>query len=154
MAVKFRPATIEDCFFFEVNMRDADKAEARCISNKEYGDLLIDCLTSSHEAHVAFVPGEKPFAMFGIGKSSAFGDGVPWMVATNAIGEHRKFFFKTAKQLVEVWLDSYGRLWNIVHEDNVLAIFFLKRLGFSFGERAWGLGKSVMIEFYKVKEKS
>lgn len=154
MEVNFRKATIEDCFYFEVHMRDADKAEARCISVKAYGDILVDCLTFSHESHVAFFPGEKPFAMFGVGRSSALGDAVPWLVATNDIMKCKKFFYKTAVRVLAAWLDCYGRMWNIVHEDNVLAVFFLKRLGFKFGEKSRGLGKAVMIEFYMDKEKS
>lgn len=154
MEVKFRKARIEDCFYFEMNMRDADKKEAACISTKASGDLLVDCLTHSVEAHVAYYEDGTVFALFGLCRSSALGTAQPWMVATDDIMKCKKFFFKTASEIIAAWLDAYGRLWNIVHEDNTLAVLFLKRLGFTFGEKAWGLGDSVMIEFYMDKGKS
>lgn len=152
MEVKFRKARVEDCFYFEEHMREADKIEAACVSTKARGDLLFDCLNHSSEAHVAYFDGGNVFAMFGVGKHTALGDGVPWMVATDEILLCKKMFFKTAKQVLGAWLNSYGRLWNIVHTDNDKAIYFLKRLGFTFGKKAWGMNESVMIEFYKTNK--
>ncbi len=152
MAVNFRPAKVEDCFYFEEHMRDQDKIEAACISIKARGDLLIDCLTHSDESHVAYTDDKKkPFAIFGVGQSSALGDGVPWFCATDDLIFNKKLFLKCSKEILEAWLNMYGRLWNVVHQDNDKAINFLTHLGFTFGEKAWGLNESVMIEFYKEK---
>ena len=95
---------------------------------------LRDGLIASTLSFTALVDG-RPEAMFGLVVTSALnGEGTPWMLGTDAIYDHPRAMLRWGPRFVAAMLDSTPALSNLVAVDNVRAIRFLRRLGFSIGE--------------------
>ena len=95
---------------------------------------LRDGLTASSRCFTALVDG-RPEAMFGLVVTNALnGEGTPWMLGTDAIYLHPRAMLRWGPRFVAAMLDSTPALSNLVAVDNVRAIRFLRRLGFSIGE--------------------
>lgn len=76
---------------------------------------------------------EVPVCMFGVAAVDILaGMGQPWLVTSNAVARHERMFLRRCRAVVDAMLRSYPRLTNIVHDDNVRAIKWLRWLGFEF----------------------
>jgi ribosomal protein S18 acetylase RimI-like enzyme len=91
-----------------------------------------------------------PVCMFGVAPIDMLaGLGQPWLVTTNAVARHERVFLRRCRPVVAAMLDSYPRLTNIVHADNVRAIKWLRWLGFKFKGEAIRVNDVAFRQFRK-----
>jgi len=114
-------------------MREADIIECRAMGHSPK-QALREGLVASSLCFTALLDG-RPEAMFGlVVKSALAGEGTPWMLGTDAVYHHPRTMLRWAPRFLAVMLDSTPALSNLVAVDNVRAIRFLRRLGFTIGE--------------------
>ncbi|GAA0335375.1 hypothetical protein GCM10009087_52220 [Sphingomonas oligophenolica] len=114
-------------------MRADDVIECAAMGHRPK-QALRDGLTASSLCFTALVDG-RPEAMFGLVVTNALaGEGTPWMLGTEAIYRHPRAMLRWGPRFVAAMLDSTPVLSNLVSVDNVRAIRFLRRLGFSIGK--------------------
>ena len=114
-------------------MREADFVECRAMGYSPK-QALREGLTASSLCLTALLDG-RPEAMVGLVVTNALGgEGTPWMLGTEAIYDHPRTMLHWGPRFVAAMLDSTPALSNLVAVDNVRAIRFLRRLGFSIGE--------------------
>lgn len=114
-------------------MRRADVVE--CVAlGRTPKQALRGGLSSSIPCLTALVDG-RPEAMLGLVVQSALGgEGIPWMLGSDAIYDHPREMIRTGSALVAAMLDSTPSLTNVVAGENIRAIRMLRRWGFSIGE--------------------
>lgn len=114
-------------------MREADIVECRAMGQSPKQALCAG-LASSTFCRTALVGGRAE-AMFGLVVQSALsGEGIPWMLGSEAIYAHPRAMLRQAPRFLAAMLDSTPTLFNLVAQDNARAIRFLKRLGFRIHE--------------------
>jgi len=90
-------------------------------------------LTSSSFAWTAFVDGRAE-AMFGLVIASALtGEGLPWMLGTDAIYRHPREMIRWGPDILATLTDSTPRLSGLVGRGNTRAIRLLQAWGFQIG---------------------
>lgn len=121
----YRPMTKEDIVdVLALDLRKADRAEAKAALNAGSADALAYSLANSVEVWVVIHLG-KIEAVFGI----CLG-GIPWFLATDKFKEFKITFAKESKSMVKALLRKYGTLQNTVDSRNEDAIKWLRWLGF------------------------
>ena len=114
-------------------MRKIDKLECRCVGYTPKEALEV-ALGSDTVTYTAFDPYDVPFAMFGTGFLNYEGDGYVWMLATDALFDHKFDFLKGSKFVVNTLVEPYKEARNFVHKDNKASIAWLKWCGAEMGE--------------------
>lgn len=140
------PATIHHAAIIAANIRPDDKAELAACGYKPLPAILVSLNASTH-AWTGMVDGE-PICIFGV---SPWGDdtGRPWMVGTEQIVKHQKIFLRYCKKCVAIMQDNYSLLHNYVDDRNLLAVKWLKWLGFKFDEATpYGPDGLPFLHFY------
>lgn len=116
-------------------IRQADRDEVRAshgITDME--ECLLNCMKYSSEAWAWVVDG-RPIAAFGIAPGSFLTrEGIPWMLATDALYAHKYAFMKYAMIILHYWMTEWNVLTNWVDARNTRSIRWLKKLGFVFHE--------------------
>lgn len=97
-------------------------------------DSLANLKRDSVRSRAAYVDG-KLVAVYGVMSRTALGGiGNPWLAATSEIEKpqvRRVFIERTREEFT--WLsEGFYRLWNVVLDKNVVAIRWLKWMGFNF----------------------
>lgn len=102
--------------------------------------VLRSALSVSHHAYTAWV-GEEVMCIFGIADMSVLGGrGCPWLVGSDLIDKHRRWFLSRCKEALPIISQSYSHLENCVDARNVRAIRWLRWLGFTIHPAApWGI---------------
>lgn len=125
-AVEVAPATPADAAWVEANLRAADAAEMRALARGP-GEVLR-CVERSRWALAARVDG-TPACVFGLADGA--GVGVPWLLGTDLVAQHRRVLVRHAPAYIGQMLAESGRLWNVVHARNLQAVRWLRRAGFT-----------------------
>jgi ribosomal protein S18 acetylase RimI-like enzyme len=114
-------------------MRECDVIECRAMGHSPKQALRAGFIGSSL-CWTATVDG-RPEAMFGLVVRSALGgEGVPWMLGTEAIYQHPREMLRAAPGVLATFFNSTPRLSNLVAVSNARAIRFLRRCGFEIRE--------------------
>jgi hypothetical protein len=114
-------------------MREIDKLECR-IAGHSPKDAIRLSLAGSARAWTAKAEG-RPIAIFGVSPISLLGgEGSPWLLLTNEAMKYRKALWRDVKAFHEIMHSDYPILSNVVHDENAVAINWLRRLGYSIGE--------------------
>lgn len=100
----------------------------------------VDCLTVLIDGH--------PEAMMGLTpKNLIEGEGMPWMLGTDAIYAHARAWLALMPQVVKLFCDSTPRLTNLVGRKNARAIRLLRRCRFEIGEEVTVIGGVEFVTF-------
>lgn len=135
MRVEIRPLSDIDLELMADQMRPMDRYEFDVMSS---GEGCLECLQHmlrrSHRARAAYVD-DNLVAVYGVLTPTLMSDvGHPWLAATDMIERpdvRREFIRCTRSELL--WLsDGFSSLWNIISDKNVIAIRWLKWVGFHF----------------------
>lgn len=151
MFVEFNTFAISDIDDLIKDVRDIDRLEFELMSNGEsLHDMLSDLHAKSIRARTARVDGHV-VAIYGMIRQTILGGtGNPWMIATNEIYKtnvRRAFLQNTKRELA--WLaGDLNYLWNLVHSKNVIAIRWLKWIGFKFDGSGFVSGEHEFLKFY------
>jgi hypothetical protein len=127
-------ATREDIRYIAQNLRETDRREAAGLFGPEIGKAVWDSALRAKECYAA-LDGETPVALFGVGQCPMrVTNGVPWMVGTEHLREHRKALLRDASAILNGWFERFTTLSNFVSKENAVSIRWLKKLGFSFAD--------------------
>ena len=86
------------------------------------------------------------------GLSSAGGIGIPWMVASPLLRQHKKLFIRYSKKVITEMFSQFDILCNYVDSRNTLHIHWLKHMGFVFEGEDIKLSGVPFKYFYLRKE--
>ncbi len=148
--VVIRDATPADIADLLADMRAIDRLEVALMATEA---TLHGAVESTVEGSLfckaARVDGDL-VAIWGVVARDLYGDDAcPWMLTTNAVASRavRRAVLRFARAELDEAAEGWGRLWNLVHEDNRAALRFCKWLGFSVGRSySFGGARFRMIE--------
>lgn len=116
------------------DMRQADIDEVWASHRHAPLESLTGAVSSSDYHAIVTFEGE-PIAALGLRVGSYLsGEGVPWLLSTNAALKHKREFLTNTESVVSSMLDITPRLVNYVHADNKLSIRWLKWIGFTIDD--------------------
>lgn len=149
----YRPATIADCIKLAPNLREADKKELLLSSGEEPLEALILSLQVSEECNAIMNDEEEIVGLFGV--ATVDEDlGSPWLLGADGIKQIATEFIQGSHSWIEEVQARYKILFNYVHEENEVAIKWLKKLGFNFIQKIedYGVGQAPFYEFLRIQE--
>lgn len=123
----FRKTEESDILPISENLRASDLEEIRIAAGLPPHDCLMYGYKESDECNTIVLDG-VPSAMFGITRVEW--GGVPWLLSTSDFRCVRYSFLKRSKKWLDEAAPKYNLLKNVVHDENVVAIRWLKFLGF------------------------
>ena len=149
MKVEIVKAETSHIQYIADNIRDADKQEIYDYCLLYPLEALEQSLANSELAWTGMLDG-KPLCMFGASEVSLLtGVGLPWLIGTKGIEEHSVVFLRRCRPYIIKMAKRFDRLENYVSASNILAITWLKWLGFKFGhEEEVGLFKKPFKKFW------
>lgn len=116
------------------NLRPMDFYEVTAVTPEPVQLALRRAVRESSESWAWLVDG-KPVALFGVAPLSIVSrSGSPWLVATPALRQHRRFFLEHSRWYLEHMQKEYALLWNMVSINNHESIRWLKWLGFRMND--------------------
>ena len=124
--MEIRRATKRDILFVAANLRESDRREIWASHRSNPEDIPGLCKEVETWAAIA----ENPLCIFGCASNG--NSGVPWLLATDDVLNHKVEFLRKSRDICREWLKQFKLLTNIVHAENDICILWLKWLGFSF----------------------
>jgi ribosomal protein S18 acetylase RimI-like enzyme len=111
-------------------MRSIDRLECEALGRTPK-EALRWGIAQSMEAYTALRDG-FPIAIIGVVPTALWnGKGTIWMLGTDDVFHCGKALLKWGPPLIEMWLDTFDVLENIISIDNAPALNLLQRLGFT-----------------------
>lgn len=134
MSIKYeiRPATEVDLLNLLINMRPEDARECHAMVGPRFHKMLRLEFRASQEAWYAGFAGDKLLCLFGLGRRLTMlsTEAPVWMLATEHLKDHAAPFARHSIGVVQNFIERNSRIFNFVDERNVLAVKWLKWLGF------------------------
>lgn len=125
-------ATEEDARELAPLLRVEDRQEVQALGVAPLEGLL-QSLAGALEAWTYRVDGQI-VCMAGITPRSLIGrTGVPWLLGSELVGQHRRIFMAETRRMVDHWLTLFDVLSNVVDVRYEGAIRWLRWLGFDIG---------------------
>jgi hypothetical protein len=144
--IRLVPAELHHIRPIAARMRECDRIEAAAFGHSPEGALVLG-LKGSVDCYTALVDGE-PEAMLGLmPKNVIEGEGLPWMLGSDAIYRNARATMVLSRRMIEHWHDSLPRLSNLVAAGNDRAIRYLRRLGFEVGVERTMIGGVEFVTF-------
>lgn len=127
----FSKPTADDVQHLAANMRAQDVAEVRAAGHTNMLAVIEDGIRRSTMCWAAFVDGELA-CIFGCAPFGSMLDprGVPWLLGTDLIPQHRRIFVRESRPYIAAMLAAYPSLINAVHAENTVAVAWLRKVGF------------------------
>jgi hypothetical protein len=115
----------------EQHANPRDVAEVLATTGWSFKRALRISVESSPSPYMILGPRRQVLAAIGVSQGSVLDDeGIPWMLGTDEVPQHRKALLKASKAWVEYQKPLYSALRNVVPADYPEAIRWLKWLGF------------------------
>lgn len=128
------PATEADALELAPILRKEDLAEIEALSGRDPSELLVESVRMSVDSFTVRVDG-KLMCVGGCAAQSLIGrTGIPWMMGTQLVREHPRYFLPQSRAMVARWLTQFPVLRNVVDARYEESIRWLGWLGFNFGE--------------------
>lgn len=122
-------ATEEHAQYIAKNIRKIDELETACLGatpiNALKGGLKNDTTTLT-----ALTPEGNPMAMFGVGKVGE--EAYIWCLGTPEVQVNGRQFLKSSRKWIQQLTKPFGATFNYVHQENEIAIKWLKYCGAVF----------------------
>jgi hypothetical protein len=126
------PALKDHLPWVAANMSEADRAECEAGGKGPYA-ALIESFERSVVSWTGMVGDHRPVCVFGVSPIDILGGiGSPWLLGTDELPRHAKTFLKLNREYIPKMLDIFPHLVNYVDARHVVAIKWLKHLGFRF----------------------
>jgi len=122
--------------------READRVEFSYQDPRPMREVLEEMLRKSHRARCGLIDGE-PVCCFGVIRPVVLTtEGHPWAVASRLVEEkgYRRVFLQQSRRGLAEVVKGYTSICNIIHEENSLAIRWLKWLGFTVSDARFDVG--------------
>ena len=110
-------------------IRRIDQLEVACMGHHPK-DALETAISQDDVTLTALDGGDVPFAMFGVGQIG--GMAYIWLLGTDALADNSYQFTKASRKYVQLFTKPYGCVFNFVHQDNELALRWLRFCGAKF----------------------
>lgn len=111
-------------------MREPDVAELWAAAHQEPLDALRVSLEATRDPRAALADGVV-MCIFGVGTTTLLAElGVPWMMGTDALEVHARAFLRGSREWIEEMKEEFPLMRNQVDARNVVAIRWLKWIGF------------------------
>lgn len=115
-------------------MREDDAREVWAMQYMTPSQALARSLWLSDYTFAGLVDGRAE-VMWGVGSlSPVFGVGMPWLLGTDAVIEHKRVFLRGSRQWIDIMLSRYEELTNFVDDRNEVTKKWLQWLGFTLSE--------------------
>ena len=116
------------------NMCQRDIDECWAAGHRTPFQALSESLAASNNAKTGLYKG-RVVCMYGIAEISILSNiGIPWLLGTDEIEEHSKYFLRQNRYYMNDIKKKYSYLFNFVDARNTVAIRWLKWLGFKVSE--------------------
>ena len=113
-----------------VNMCQRDIDECWAASHSPPKEALVRSLAASPNAMAGLYQG-RVVCMYGVAEISILSNiGIPWLLGTDEIEEHSKYFLRHNRYYMREISKRYSYLVNFVDARNTVAIRWLEWLGF------------------------
>lgn len=148
---RLQPATEELANRLVATMRAEDRAECEAFGLSPL-EGLRQSIAGSRDPLIATVDG-KPAAAFGCIRRGALSiTGIPWMLTTDLVLQHKKLFLSENRRILAEWLLDYERLFNVVDARYVKALRWMRWLGFTeYPPQPHGPRRMLFVPFEMVK---
>jgi hypothetical protein len=110
-------------------MRKADQVEIACMGY-EPRQALLSALENDDATLTALDSEGVPIAMFGVGQVGE--QAYIWCLGTDSVSDNAYDFLKASREWTQRLTKPYGCAFNFVHEENLVAIKWLKFCGAIF----------------------
>ena len=117
---------VEDMYPF---IRKVDQLECACMGETPRAAMLR-ALDKDDMTLTALDAQGVPMAMFGVGR--VVGQAYIWCLGTDAVKDNAYQFLKSSRKWTQLLTKPYGATFNYVHQDNDVAIRWLKFCGAKF----------------------
>ena len=111
------------------NMRPEDVREIWLADRSSPIGALEICNIMSDKKFALLLEGE-PVLAFGLERDGLSDNARGWLLATPQIAQVRRFFLQQSKPIFLSLTKEYALVYNYVHEQNTVALRWLKWLGF------------------------
>jgi hypothetical protein len=129
------PATEEHAAELVANVRAADAAELWAGWRHTPAEAVAASMRVSRDTLAGIEPGGKLLCLFGVAPATALSDfASPWMIGTEELPRHARAFLRVSRAWTGLIREEYSILLNYVDERNVLAVKWLRWLGFTIRE--------------------
>jgi ribosomal protein S18 acetylase RimI-like enzyme len=130
MSVELVPARLVHTGPIASRMRCVDRLECEALGRSPK-DALRWGIAQSLEAYTALRDG-FPIAIIGVVPVALWnGRGTIWMLGTDDVFRSGKALLKFGPHLINMWLETFEVLENVISIDNAPALNLLQRLGFT-----------------------
>lgn len=130
MDIELKPARLVHTGPIAAGMREIDREECRALGRSPKSAVRWG-LATSLSAYTAIGDG-KPVAMIGVGAESMLeGKGTIWMLGTEDVFRSARALLTYGPLLIDMWLERFRVLENIISLDNTKGINLLMKLGFT-----------------------
>jgi len=152
MSLVIRELQQDDLQLMVDQIRPMDAFEFDVMTDgKDHMECFQELLQRSAASRVAFIDG-KLLCIFGVTARTALSpNGHPWLAATDLVNSpaaRRAIVANTHDQLADM-SKRFSRLWNIVYEENHIAIRWLRWIGFTFNETPIDIRGHRFLKFEK-----
>jgi len=148
-AVEIVPASRAHIGRIARRMREIDRLECAAKGRPDPACALRYSLVSASFALVARIDG-SPHAMFGVTPFNLCeGVGRPWFLGSDEVYRHPREMITLGRDLVEIMLDSFPRLENVIAACNDRGIRMLRHWGFRLGEEVQVFGGVDFLPFWR-----
>ena len=130
-AVEIRAPRPGDAEAVAGNLREADLAELIAAGLDDIEGVIQEGIDLSARCWTATAD-DRPVCVFGVREWD--GRGVPWLLGTAEMAEHKRAFIAQAPAYIGLMLEAFPVLINHVHAANAQAVRWLKRAGFELQE--------------------
>jgi hypothetical protein len=146
-----RASKLEDIEPVAQKMRARDVEEVWAAAGAKPAAALEDCIVNARFAWTAS-DSNGPYAIFGV-SHVGLDVGSPWLLATDSLYKHQKFFMRATTIYVRHMLESFPILMNYVDARHSDSIRWLRWAGFTFDKYvdAFGYERRPFIRFTKVR---
>ncbi len=148
--LKIRKSCEDDIKPIALNMRAEDRKEV-WDSNYHLPETALEKGLRANGKAWTILVDNIPVAMMGVTRPTLLSDkGIPWLLSTDelALKVKARLFMKVSKSMVKCMKQGFGVLENYVSVENKVSLFWLKKLGFLFGEEHSGLTGVMFKKFY------
>ncbi|MHB1231598.1 MAG: hypothetical protein ACYCZQ_03305 [Burkholderiales bacterium] len=116
------------------NIRQEDEDELYALGHNSIRDAISVSVKSSSKVWADFADG-KLLLIAGVAPHPELeGVGVPWMLATDLLEKHTRYFLKGCREGIRKAAAGFDLLINIIDTRNTKTIGWLKALGFEITE--------------------
>ena len=136
--VNVQPYAPGDGFILACNLREQDRAELDAAGHRNHHAAVMESVRRSQWVRTARIDG-RVACVFGLSQGGTVLSpyGVPWMLGTPLVAQHRRALARLAPRYIRGMLRQYPTLRNLVHARNTIAVQWLQHVGFRLHRNAF-----------------